>query len=109
MSDLGNLQKYWHAFEYFQTSKDECPVLAERRKEWPNYLAKRLTNDYKAVLNKEKIQDFFIIDPESFAFFTFLYWGRIYTKKEYLDSLTNVVKWEHSLIKDESALDTDWM
>lgn len=52
-------------------------------------------NDYKGLLNKYKVQeDYDIVHPWTLAYASFLYFCKIFDKKEYIECLETYIKVE---------------
>ena len=83
-------EKHLTGFLYFKEAnlcfdepmKDD-PFRAEQQKLFNPFLAKRILNDYKGLLNKYKIPERFdIVHPWTMGYLSFLYFCKILDKKE---------------------------
>jgi hypothetical protein len=88
-------------FLYFKEA-DQCfdektddAFRTEQQKLFGPFLAKRIINDYKGLLNKHKIpEDYNIVHPWILAYASFLYFCKIFDKKEYIECLETYIKVE---------------
>ncbi len=94
------------AYAHFKYSDDSCEVLKALRDEFPSFVAKRLLNDFKGILNKAKIEPVDIpkvIHSEEFSFLCFLFKGRVLDKKQFSSILEKYVNVYQSsvIVEDE--------
>jgi hypothetical protein len=100
-------EKHITGFLYFQ-KYDQCfcdveehdSFREEQRAKFAPFMAKRILNDYKGLLNKYKIpEQFDIVHPWTHAYASFLYFCKIFDKKEYIECLETYIK--HNIEPDE--------
>lgn len=92
-------EKHITGFLYFkeadlcfdEPTKDD-PVRSEQQKLFYPFMAKRLINDLKGLLNKYKIfERYDIIHPWTMSYLSFLYFCKILNKKEYIACLEQYI------------------
>lgn len=90
------------AYAHFKYSEDQDEALKALRDEFPSFVAKRLLNDFKGILNKAKIEPVDIpkvIHSEEFSFLCFLMKGKAIDKKQFASILEQYVNlYQESII-----------